>query len=44
MNVNALHAHYCKLVELAKADEMMSQSHSVEEAAAQHNRDKREGL
>src|SRR5947207_2552253 len=34
--VQALHRHYCKLVELAKADAHLTESHSVEEAAARH--------
>jgi low affinity Fe/Cu permease len=34
--IQALHAYYCKLVELARNDEKMTQSHSVEEAAARH--------
>jgi low affinity Fe/Cu permease len=34
--IKTLHAHYCALVELAKADQMLGQSHSVEEAAARH--------
>jgi low affinity Fe/Cu permease len=42
--IRILHAHYCKLVELARTDEKMTQSHSVEEAAARHNWKMQEGL
>ena len=31
-----LHQHYCRLVELAKKDMAMTESHSVEEADARH--------
>ena len=34
----ALHNHYCKLVELAHRDHRLTESHSVEEAAARHQR------
>ena len=34
----ALHRHYGKLVELARADRDLTQSHSVEEAAQRHRR------
>src|ERR1700722_1387631 len=34
--ITALHAHYCTLVELAKTDGKLTQSHSVEEAAQRH--------
>jgi low affinity Fe/Cu permease len=34
--IRTLHAHYCKLVELAKTDAKITQSHSVEEAAQRH--------
>ena len=34
--IRTLHAHYCKLVELAKSDRKLTQSHSVEEAEARH--------
>jgi low affinity Fe/Cu permease len=34
----ALHEHYCVLVELAKADQKVTQSHSVEEAEQRHRR------
>jgi low affinity Fe/Cu permease len=36
--IAALHAHYCKLVELAKTDVKLTQSHSVEEATERHKR------
>ena len=35
--INALHDHYCKLVELAKADGKLTESHSVEEATDRHH-------
>ncbi len=35
--IKALHAHFCKLVELAKADARLTKSHSVEEAAERHS-------
>jgi len=31
-----LHTHFCKLVELARRDHQLTDSHSVEEAAARH--------
>ena len=34
--IKALHAHYCKRVELAKADAKLTKSHSVEEAEERH--------
>jgi low affinity Fe/Cu permease len=34
--IKTLHAHYCKLVELARTDQRMTQSHSVEEATERH--------
>jgi low affinity Fe/Cu permease len=34
--VKTLHDHYCKLMELARADEKLTESHSVEEAAERH--------
>lgn len=34
--VKTLHRHYAKLVELAKADEHLTNSHSVEEASDRH--------
>ncbi len=34
--IRILHTHYCTLVELAKADEDLTQSHSVEEASERH--------
>jgi low affinity Fe/Cu permease len=36
--VEALHRHYCKLVELARADGEMTESHSIEEAKSRHHR------
>ncbi|HET6574982.1 MAG TPA: low affinity iron permease family protein [Fimbriiglobus sp.] len=36
--LKVLHAHYCKLVELAKADRRLTDSHSVEEATGRHRR------
>jgi low affinity Fe/Cu permease len=36
--LRVLHEHYCKLVELAKADHRLTDSHSVEEAAGRHRR------
>jgi low affinity Fe/Cu permease len=38
--IRTLHAHYCKLVELAKSDEKLTQSHSIEEAAQRHGQKK----
>jgi low affinity Fe/Cu permease len=35
--IRTLHAHYGKLVELAKADAGLTRSHSVEEAAQRHS-------
>lgn len=40
--IKILHAHFCKLVELAKADEKLTDSHSVEEAVERHSRKKSE--
>src|SRR5215212_7077079 len=34
--VKVLHQHYCKLVELAKKDEKLTESHSVEDAEEDH--------
>ena len=34
--IKILHDHYCKLVELAKADRKLTESHSVEEAEDRH--------
>jgi low affinity Fe/Cu permease len=34
--VQTLHRHYCRLCELAKQDEKLTESHSVEEAAGRH--------
>src|SRR4030081_931776 len=34
--IKTLHAHYCKLVELARTDQSLTQSHSVEEAGERH--------
>jgi len=34
--LKALHEHYCKLVELARADIKVTESHSVEEAVERH--------
>lgn len=34
--IKTLHTHYQKLVKMAKADLMLTQTHSVEEAAARH--------
>lgn len=39
--IRALHAHFCKLVELAKSDGRLTESHSVEEATQRHERKKR---
>ena len=36
--LTALHDHYCRLVELARKDHKLTESHSVEEAAARHKR------
>ena len=36
--VRTLHEHYCKLVELAKKDVKLTESHSVEDAEADHAR------
>jgi low affinity Fe/Cu permease len=38
--IRTLQAHYCKLVELAKSDEKLTQSHSVEEATQRHGQKK----
>jgi low affinity Fe/Cu permease len=35
--IKTLHTHYKRLVEMAKADLKLTQSHSVEEAEARHN-------
>jgi low affinity Fe/Cu permease len=35
--IRTLHTHYCKLVELAKAESNLMQSHSVEEAQERHS-------
>ena len=40
--LHVLHEHFCTLVKLAKSDEKLTQSHSVEEAAQRHNRKKQE--
>ena len=40
--VAVLHKHYRRLVELAQADESLTQSHSVEEAAERHEEKKRQ--
>ena len=34
--IRSLHAHFCKLVELAQHDEKLTASHSVEEATERH--------
>jgi len=34
--VRVLHQHYCKLVELAKKDEKLTESHSIEDAEDDH--------
>jgi low affinity Fe/Cu permease len=34
--VNILHQHYCKLVELAKKDLKLTDSHSIEDAEEDH--------
>ena len=34
--IKTLHAHYSKLVDLAKTDQSLTQSHSIEEAAERH--------
>ena len=34
--VRVLHQHYCKLVELAKQDDKLTESHSVEDAQEDH--------
>ena len=36
--VRILHQHFCKLVELAKKDEDFRESHSIEDAEADHKR------
>jgi len=36
--IKTLHAHFAKLVELAKSDEKFTQSHSVEEAEERHTK------
>jgi low affinity Fe/Cu permease len=35
--VAALHAHYQKLVELARRDRALTESHSIEEAESRHH-------
>lgn len=40
--VHLLHQHFCKLVELSKADTKITDSHSVEEAAERHEEKKAE--
>ncbi|WP_020473890.1 low affinity iron permease family protein [Zavarzinella formosa] len=35
-DLKVLHQHYCRLVKLAAADEKLTDSHSVEEAAERH--------
>src|SRR5499426_2435509 len=35
--IQALHAHYAKLVELAKSEARLTRSHSVEEASERHD-------
>jgi low affinity Fe/Cu permease len=35
--IETLHKHYQKLVQMAKKDIMLTQSHSIEEAEARHN-------
>jgi low affinity Fe/Cu permease len=39
--IKTIHAHYCKLVDLAKIDQSLTQSHSFEEATERHQRKKR---
>ncbi len=39
--LDTLHAHYLKLVEMAKRDEVLTRSHSVEEAELRHARKRR---
>jgi low affinity Fe/Cu permease len=34
--IKSLHAYYCRLVQLAKTDEKLTESHSVEEATERH--------
>jgi low affinity Fe/Cu permease len=41
--IRILRDHYCKLVELAKSDERITQSHSVEEASQRHGQKKAAG-
>jgi len=36
-DIEAVHKHYQKLVEMAKKDSKLTQTHSVEEAAARHS-------
>lgn len=38
--IKTLHAHYQKLVAMAKKDSKLTQSHSIEEAEARHKRSK----
>ncbi len=35
--IKSLHAYYCQLVKLAKTDEKLTESHSVEEATERHH-------
>jgi low affinity Fe/Cu permease len=37
-DLNVLHDHYCKLVELAKEDNSLTKSHSIDEAQERHDR------
>ena len=39
--VHMLHQHYCTLVQLAKQDKRLTDSHSIEEAAARHEEKKK---
>ena len=41
--IRTLHMHYCRLVELAKADQELTRSHSVEEADERHGWKKEAG-
>jgi hypothetical protein len=41
--IQALHAHYGKLVELAKGEGTITKSHSVEEATQRHGKKKTGG-
>lgn len=42
--VHLLHQHYCTLVQLAKKDKRLTDSHSVEEAAARHEEKKKANI